>query len=210
MQQKFALPGQTEKRLVISWKAFWKDIVVSLDGQPVGGFADLNDLKKGKQFNLPDGTPVDIQMKGTLFPMLSAKTGETHLKGSNADPVAKWKNALILLYIIAGCTIVFGAVVEIFQIQILQEMGIGWISAGFGAVYLILALLSQKKIVVAMIIAVILYAADALLTLGYFAAQSSSTYNVSGMVVRIFIFLYLARGVSGLLEMKKQDQKTAP
>ena len=62
-KQTFALERGGPKRLEISWKAFWRDIQITLDGKALGGFESKKQLDAGGRFPLPDGTELHVQFK---------------------------------------------------------------------------------------------------------------------------------------------------
>ena len=54
--QRYALESGGDKRLEVSWKGFWKNLTVKLDGNVIGTVAGQKELKAGQGFELPDGS----------------------------------------------------------------------------------------------------------------------------------------------------------
>ena len=173
-----------EKRLTISWKSFWKDFTIELDGSKIGTIPGQKELFQGKTFNLPDGSILEIKLvrtwSSTTLQIL--RNGEP-LPGSGSDPGTKLKQSYGLLYFIGGFNLVLGIIAVLFQIEFLINLGMGIYSVVVGSIYLLLAYLVQRKSKIALGIAIGLYGLETILSL-----ISGVT---SGVIVRVFFIVFL-------------------
>jgi len=191
-------------RIEISWGMAWRDFTVRFDGNIIatvnGGMAAL---KKGTQFTLADGSELGIRLVMGSFgglPDLQVTRNGQLLPGTGADPEIKLRSAYQILYFLGGLNILLGVVAELGQVAFLQDLGVGWFSVMFGAVYLLLGYFAQQKVKLAIGIAVILLVVDAVLGLVLSMSLSSSP-PLGGLFIRgAFVFL-IARGWTAIDEM---------
>jgi len=61
-QKKFSLEAGGPPRLEVSWRGGFKDLSVSLDGQPVASFEGPKELKDPQRVSLPDGSTLEVQV----------------------------------------------------------------------------------------------------------------------------------------------------
>ena len=67
------------------------------------------------------------------------------LPGSSSDPQTRYKNAYLIVYFIAGLNLLLGVLASLFNVALLQQLGIGFGSILLGFVYLLLGFFVQKK-----------------------------------------------------------------
>ena len=107
------------------------------------------------------------------------------------------RNAYVALYIIGGLTILLGLVAELGRVQILLQLfGSGWFIAVEGLVLLILGYFTMRGSLIALGIAIAIYALDAIASLGLGA--------ISGLGLRLVVLFFLVRGLMALRELKKR------
>jgi hypothetical protein len=202
----FALEKGGVKRLEVSWKGLWREINISLDGSPVGTIPDQNALVAGQIFSLPDGSKLSVQLikKFGSNELQILRNGEP-LPGSASDPDAKVKSAAGIVFFIAGLNLVLGLVSVLFQIELLQSLGLCYFSILFGFVFLLLGFFIRRRSSVALILAIAIFTLDGLIgiisavTMGY-------TPGISGIFVRIFLLIPMIQGVSAIKELKVQNR----
>ncbi len=154
-KQSYALEAGGEKRLEISWTPFWKDITVSLDGNSIGTIPNQKALTTGQEFRLPDGSALKVQLvnRVTSTELQVLRNGQP-LPGSASDPQTRLKYAYWVVYFVAGLNLVLGLISFLFNVEFLQQIGIGFGSILFGLVFLALGFFTQRKSMVALILAI--------------------------------------------------------
>jgi hypothetical protein len=205
-KQSFALEADGEKRLEISWKGLYKDVTVSLDGNSVGAIPDQKALSKGQEFHLIDGSTIKVQLISKVFtsPELQVLRNGQPIPGSASDPQTKFKTATIMVYFVAGLNIFLGLISFLFNIEFLQQIGIGFGSILFGLVFLVLGFFTQRKSAIALIIAIVVFALDGIL--GVFIAASQG-YNpgAGGIIARIIFIIPMIQGLGAIKALKNKS-----
>lgn len=107
------------------------------------------------------------------------------------------RNAYVALFIIGGLTVLLGLVAELGRVQaLLQLFGSGWFIAVEGLVLLILGYFTMRGSLIALGIAIAIYALDAIASLGL--------GSISGLGLRLVVLAFLIRGFLALRELKKR------
>lgn len=201
-KQTYALEPGGEKRLEVSWRWNWKDLTVSLDGNSIGVIPDQKALSAGREFRLPDGSTLKVQLARKYMSVeLQVLRNGQPLPGSTSDPETRVKTAYIIVYFLAGLNLVLGLVSSLFNVGLLQELGIGIGSIIFGLVFLALGFFTQRRSSVALILAIVLFALDGILGLVLAVSQG---YNpgIGGILVRIIFLTPMVQGVAAIKALK--------
>jgi hypothetical protein len=200
---KFALALGEPKRLEIDTHFGWRDCPILLDGTEIGRVPDLKSLRQGLNYPLPDGSTLTLKYEYKVFySQFRVERNGVPLPGSNAHPLEKLKTAYILIYIIGGMSFLLGLLATLLQSEVLYEIGFSWISMVIGAVFLLLGVLTQRRSKAALIIAVILYAIDtllSLLTLELIRGNASSS-----LIVHIIFIIPMILGIGAIDQLKKE------
>ena len=202
-KKSYPLDQEGEKRLTISWKSFWKDFIVKLDGSTIGTLQGQKELLQGKTFALSDGSNLEVKLvrtwSSTTLQIL--RDGEP-LPGSGSDPATKLKQSYGLLYFIGGLNLVLGIIAFLFQVDLLIDLGMGTYSVVVGSIYLLLAFFVQRKSKIALGIAIALYGLETMLSL-----ISGVT---SGVFVRLFFIVFMWPGFKAINELLEKNEQAAP
>lgn len=196
----YAIEKDGEKRLALSWKSFWKDFTVALDGQVIGIFSGQKELEKGQTFQLPDGSTLDVKLARTLMSAdLQVLRNGKPLPGSGSDPRVRLKQSYGFIYFIGGFNLLLGFIALLFQVDFLYELGIGFYSILVGLIYLLLAFFVQRRSKLALILALLFYGIETILgVIGGLAA---------GVVVRIFFMIFMWQGFKAIKELRAEDEE---
>ncbi len=202
----FALEPGGEKRLQVSWKGMYKETSVFLDDQLVGTIQGQKALAAGQDFTLIDGSVVHVQLVTKVFNTeLQVLRNGQPLPGSATDPQARLKAAYIITYFIAGLNLVLGLVATLFQVEFLQQLGIGFYSLIFGLIFLVLAIFIQRKSMVSLILAIIIFIVDGVL--GFvFSAIAGVTPSTTGTLGRVILLIPMFQGIGAIKALKKQAE----
>ena len=107
------------------------------------------------------------------------------------------RNAYIALYIIGGLTLLLGLVAELGKVDVLLQLfGSGWAVAVEGLILIVLGYFTMRGSLVALGIAVGLYAVDAILSL--------LTAGIRGIWIRALVLFFLIQGFMALRELKRR------
>jgi hypothetical protein len=203
-KQAYALEHGGPKRLQLSWKGTWREVAIALDGEEIGKISGPQELQTGKEFRLPDDSILTVQLMhklaGTELRLL--RDGQA-LPGTAADPVAKLKTAYVVIYLIAGLNIVLGLVAWLLDVQFLLSIGIGQSSIAFGLLFLVLGFFAQRRCIIALVLAVGIFALDGILSLIVSIAQGYAP-NMLDIFVRVLLLVPMIQGITALRGMKKQ------
>jgi len=203
-KQSFAFEAGGEKRLEVSWKGLYKDVTVSLDGNSIGVIPNQKALSAGQEFRLPDGSSIKVQLVSTLMSTeLQVLRNGQPLPGSSSDPQTRFKTAYVMVYIVAGLNLVLGFVSFLFNVEFLQQVGIGFGSIIFGLVFLVLGFFVQRKSAIALILAIVIFALDGILGIVLAASQGYSP-GVGGIIARIFLLIPMVQGVGAINALKSK------
>jgi len=206
-KQAYAFEPGGEKRLEISWKAMWKETTVTLDGTVLGVIPDVKALRTGQEFRLVDGSILKVQLvQGAFNTELRVLRSGKPLPGTASDPAARLKGAYGVLFFIAGANIILGLAAAVFQIEFLLQIGLGISSIIFGLIFLVLGFFTRRKSSLALILAIILFALDAILGV-VFSVSQGYTPNTGGILVRIALLIPMIQGVGAIKALK---QKPSP
>ncbi|MDX1995801.1 MAG: hypothetical protein SF029_25690 [bacterium] len=202
---KYALEAGTPKNLEISWERGYKNTTVTLDGHTVGAFTDLKDLKGGREFRLPDGSRLTVNLNQSLAgtELRVLRNGQA-VAGAANDPVERWKAGYMMALFLGVFNIALGAIAEFGKVDFLLQLGVGVFSLAFGAALLLLGVIAWKaKSTIAQALAVLLFAADGILGVIFLMqmAGSGSVPSPAGIIVRIFLLIPMVRAVSALNEI---------
>jgi hypothetical protein len=206
-KRDFALEPGGLKRLEIEWKAFWKNITIRLDGSPVGTIANQKELASGREFDLPDGSKIKVQLVSGLYgaELRVLRNGQP-LPGSDSDPATRLKNAYVIIYFIAGLNLVLGLLAGFLQVEFLQSIGMGWISVLYGLIFLVLGWFVQRRSMLALILSIGLYTLDGLVYL-YLIFNGGGSPALTSIFMRVILLIPMIQGIGALQSIKKASDQ---
>ncbi len=204
---KFALEPGGEKRLVVSWSGFWKNIRVLFDDEEIGSFTGKAELGQGKSFTLPDRSVVQIKFnQGFGYAEWQVTRNGVPLPGASGNPAEQVKAAGYILYFIAGLNGLLGLISLVFNSETLQSVGIGGQSLVAALIYGVLGFFTLKRSKVALILGIVLFALDGLVTLAL-TTGSRGTPPMGGVIMRVFLLIPMIRAVKAMNELKQPDKE---
>jgi hypothetical protein len=204
--KSFALERGGPKRVIVSWKAFWREVCIAVDGEEVLRVADQRALQAGASRALPNGSVLSIKLRKTFItPELVLTCDGVPLPGSSTDPAAQVKLALGLLQFFAGSGIVLGLVAEIFRVQWLKEFGLGVASIVEGCVYAVLAFFVSRGSRTALAVGIGLFLLDGISIV--VVAISNGVNPVGGLITRILFAIWLVRGFTAMRSLNDANAR---
>lgn len=190
---KTSYPLGSGSHVEVQWRGMWKDFTVRVDGREIGRADGQAELKQGRQWTLPDGSTLAIVLEvGFAGGGLKLSRNGVPLPGSPDDPKTALKSGAGVLFLIAGLNVVLGVAAELGRVEFLLAMGLGWITAGFGAVFAALGLATLRGFVAALWIGIVLFALDG--AYGLFTVfEAGGTPPVGGLVFRVFLLAAMVK-----------------
>lgn len=200
----YALERGGPKRLEVSWKAMWKDFTVKVDDRVVGTVSDPKQLREGKQFKLKDGSKLSVRLRNKFSGVdLEILRDGQPLPGTSADPAARHRNAYGVVFFIAVLNTLLGMSAVLFQLPFLETLGVGFPSAIFGLVFLILGFFVKGKSQLALILAIVVFVVDGILGI-VFATTAGVTPSSGGILARILLIIPMIQGIPAIRALKQR------
>lgn len=199
MKWKYALEFGGDKSLEISIGTFiWqRETKVRLNGNLIGAYPDLKDLEEEQVLQLPDETTLRLQFVKTFLGRgFRALRNDQPLPGSYPDPTTtRFTEAFAIIYSFAVLNIVLGFIALIFQMQgikyisgeqadgveVLQMPGFSNISFAIGFIFLVLGFFTQRRSLLAPIIAMMIFGLESVLLVLFAFNFFNILYSVSGV-----------------------------
>lgn len=207
---KYALDPGGPKRLQISWKGMWKDVVVRLDDQEIGHIPDRAALKEGRSFALPDGSQLSVALRTqALNQGLEVLRDGQALPGSAADPQQQLKLAAGIVYFVGGLSLLLGILAAVAKVDFLINLGFGAVSMGVGVLFVVLGYFVSQRSMIALGVAMALFAADFVLSI-MAAIDYGGRVPTGGIVIRIFLLFGMWSGFGAIKKLRQAEQSAPP
>jgi hypothetical protein len=206
-KKQFTLENNGQHQLELTWKSFWKDFTVYLDGAPLGTLKP-RELRAGQSYSLPDGSELKVKLRQSLLAAeLEVLQNERPLPGSATDPLQRVKQAYTVIFIIGGFNLLLGIAGIFMETELMSLLGAGWGTAVFGIFLLALGWLTKARLSQpALITAIVMYLADSLL--GIIAIISAGgTPGAASIIIRIIFIAVMAQGAIALNTIKQNNKR---
>lgn len=197
-------PGGPE-RVELTWAWPRRNTTVAVDGQVLGTMATVADLRKGGSFALADGSTVEVRLGGFPNELRVTRDG-VPLPGSPSDPRSRVRSAAYVLWAIAGLSALVGLLTELGGSETLRAMGLGWPAVIEAGLFAILGFLVLRGSLVALIVAIVIYAVDTLFLL----VSISRGVPTSGLFLRVFLAVILVQAVPAARQLRAERAAVPP
>ena len=201
-KKQFAIECDGQRQLELSWRSFWKNFTIYLDGAPIGTLSP-KELRSGGTYSLPGGSTLNVRLKQSLFTAdLQILQDERPLTGSATHPTQRIKQANTIIFIIGGFNLLLGVAGIFVETELMSLFSAGWGTAVFGILLLVLGfLVKQYQSQPALITAIILYLADSLLGIAAIIS-AGGTPGIASIIIRILFITGMSQGVNAINEIK--------
>lgn len=159
----YALERGGGDALEISYRYYFHNIEVRLNGNLIGTIPDKKKLDEGQIFQLPDGTALSVQLVKTWLSSSGQLRVLRNGKPLSEGPSSTLAGSVFFIYFIAFLNIVLGCIASILQVELLQALGFGIFSIIMGVMFLVLGFFTQRRFLIALIIALIIWGLDSAL-----------------------------------------------
>jgi hypothetical protein len=186
----YTIQSSGQRDLYLTWDALtWKNFVVRLDGDQIARMENgAGELRDGREFRLPGGAHLKIQVKGNfLFKDVHVHVNDEPIPNTPADPDVKIRRATNALYFIAVFDVVLGFIAAQSGNSALTTLGFGWATVAIGMVLFGLALLVRKGSLTALLLAIGLYLIDTFL--GYYVTTLTGLEPEIGIIAARLVLL---------------------
>jgi hypothetical protein len=194
-----------QRELYLTWDAMtWKNFVITVDRKEIARIDNgARELRNGRDFKLPGGATLKIQIKGNFFfKDLHVFVNGEPIPNSPSDPDVKLRRATNALYFIAAFDFVLGLLAVQSNNPALTSLGFGWTTVAIGMVLFSLALLVRKGSLIALFLAIGLYIIDTILV--YYVTTLAGVEPEIGIIVaRLFLLASTFPAVQVILQSQK-------
>ncbi len=192
-ERTFATVPGGPQRVTCRWEGLsFKNFQVLVDGQEIGRFDDKDALSRGGTFRLPEGGELFVQFAQSFGGgELKLTLNGSPLPGSDADPTQARKSAAGLVYFLGGLNLLVG-IAATAGVEFLVNLGLGPITAGLGALYLVLAVFTGRGSRAALAVAMAIFGIDGVLSL-VSVVSAGGHLPVGALVFRVSILMGLGR-----------------
>lgn len=212
--QKLYLDEQKTNEIIVSWRGIWKDITVTHNGTPIGGFDSFRHLKEGGSFMLSDGSRLDIFYSNAYGDQgLRVSHNGRPVKGSSGDPEAKLKGIFGLSCFIGGLSFIIGALGQFASIPFLERMGANWIQMIVGLIVIGLGYVVMRSKSTGALIGIILILVLDIIATVYVSVEMGGRMPSTGIGLKILFIIQFARGFKAISQYKAwelEEQNAVP
>jgi len=196
----FPLSERSKKRFKISWFGPWTKIQIFVDEKELWSDYGKKDIENWLEFDFGwKKLFVKLKKIWRFMPELEVKYDGKQLPWSPSDPKFWIEQTFWLIVGLWILNIVFGLLAWFGHIEVLKNMWLGAISSLYGVVFLVLSFWVKRFSYVALASVVLLSVLDFLFT-GYFLIQGDG--QISLLIIKIFILMFLVRGFGKMKEIK--------
>jgi len=148
---KYPLNFGSPEKITISWKGYYKDIVISFNGKIIAEFGSKSELIDFVTIPISDNQEIKVRIKKNPEILLDGN----HLPGSSGDSIFRVRNAYLALYIYGIINLFTGSIL-IGIARLDHVLLLGNISIILGFIFIILGILAQRANKIGIIIAIFL------------------------------------------------------
>lgn len=200
----FALREGGPNEVEIAWQGNWQEVRVLHEGRLLGTIADMNALKQGAQFRLPDATMLGVKLSAGFSTELRLTRDGAPLPTGAPAAAKTLKEVVGLLWFLAAGNALAGLVAHLGKVEWLAQAGFGLGSVVAGVVLGGLAWLVQGRSKAALGLAVGFLALDLVFSL-VVASRNGLHPNVGALTTRVLFMGILLRGFGALTALRARE-----
>lgn len=192
------------KLVEVSWKGFYRNMIILYEDKELGAISGRAELKQGKCFVLPTGDELCIRlvnsfMASELHVLLNGKP----LPGSGSDPWQQLKICAGSLYFFAAVSFLFGALSAMGNAAISPGAAI---AMGVGLLFAVLGWLVSKASLAALIVSIVIVLLNAVLLIALPLINDQSP-RYGWFVFYMLMIIPLFRGFSAIREVQASNRE---
>lgn len=202
----YFLNTEKKEKLDLYWKGSFKDFTVKLDNNELGVIKTRKELKEGREFITGHNKKLEIRlfMQFGIFPVIEILFNDNPVPGTMTDPKKQLNDIFYFVLVIAVLYILSGLAGLIFDIEAFSDHGIGLNSIIYGALFIMMGLIINKRHSMFALIAVIsLIGLDIIFVLIRIAEYGVKSNPWPTIVIKMLFMLYLCKGFSALMRLRQ-------
>jgi len=154
----------TPYTIEISWKGTWQNVKVVRDFTEIGSFETKMDLFTGKDFTLPDGSTLRVQLEEQPMSVnLLVLHNGRRLASPDIDPKYQLKQAYTTVFVIGGIHLAIGLLFTVFEISFIRNDSQALL--GIGLLFFVLGFFIMRESFIALGLALVILVLDGILSL---------------------------------------------
>jgi len=197
----YSLEEGGAKRLELSYSGNFSNCMVRLDGNEIGAIADYADLRAGREFILPDGAVLHVQLTNHLiFPYLRVLRNGQILPSAQADAKKILAHVYKIIFLIGIINLVSGLVVALKLPTVILPV-VDWVAISAGCIFLTLGFFVMRCSSTALLFAEGLFAIDTISAIFWHPQIAGWVFAVI-LIFRVIILLGIMQGYSAIQVLK--------
>ncbi len=201
--------GGKETELRVEWTTFWRKTSVYVDQTLLGAVESNAELKKGKEWALPSGDKVGVELRKSFLGVeLQITLNGQPVVGSSSHPISRIKTGAAVVFFLSGLNMLAGLIAVIAKPPALLSIGVGAYNLFLAPLYLIAGLMMRRHSIVGVSLAIALFLGDtvmALITAVQVGIRTGVTPPPTWIIVRIFLFVPIFRAAQALIKIRGQS-----
>ncbi|SFQ51180.1 hypothetical protein [Hymenobacter arizonensis] len=204
--KNFYLNDAQSEVLTAKWGLFFRKFEILYNGDSLGMVPNLNSQPNGTRYPLPDGRVVTAQLvRSQGLQQLQLLIDKQPVPGSATHPIEQLKAAWYTLLVVGVLNVIIGLIADMFQVDFLQQIGVGWGSAVEGVIYLALGWFGHNRrsapaFTAAFALLVVEGVAGFAMGIG-----SGNSPGIGGIFLRFFICVMVFRGIKAAKQLRSEE-----
>lgn len=208
----YSLDKEEKQILDVSWKGNFKNLVLKLNNKPLGKIQNKQELIQGKEFEISHDKVLTVKLvkEMYLFTELELLLNGYPVDGSMTHPVKRLNDVFMLIMFIVAVNLIFGLLGLAADTDLFKRLGAGFWNIIYAGIFAILGIITKEnKSVFALISMILLMLLDIVFSFLYIMETPEHLNPAGPILVKIFLALYLLRGVRAIKDFKKMEEERA-
>lgn len=206
----YSLDKEEKQILDVSWKGNFKNLVLKLNNKPFGKIQNKQELIQGKEFKISHDKVLTVKLvkEMYLFSELELLLNGYPVDRSMTHPVKKLNDVFMLVMLIVAMNLIFGLLGLMTDTDLFKRLGAGFWNIIYAGIFTILGIFTKEnKSMFALISIIVLMILDIAFSFLYIMETPGHVNPAGTILVKLFLVLYLLRGVNAIKEFKKMEKK---
>ncbi|WP_375417780.1 hypothetical protein [uncultured Hymenobacter sp.] len=206
--KNFYLDNAQTDVLTVKWGLFFRNFEAFHNGQSLGKVSSTDELRQGHHYELSDGRTLTARLaRNQGLQELELLLDARPVPGSATHPHERLKQGWYMLLFLGCLNVGLGLAAELGQVELLQQLGLGWASLAEGLAFLVLGWLGYtRRSVPAFATALTLLVLDALFGIGASLASGQGP-ALGGLIARFFFCVVVFRGMKAAQQLRSEEPK---
>ena len=206
----YSLDKEEKQILDVSWKGNFKNLVLKLNNKPLGKIQNKQELIQGKEFEISHNKVLTVRLvkEMYLFSELELLLNGYPVDRSMTHPVKKLNDVFLLIMFIVAVNLIVGLLGLTIDTDLFKRLGAGFWNIIYAGIFTILGIImKENKSMFALISIIVLMILDIVFSFLYIMEIPGHLNPAGTILVKLFLVLYLLRGVNAIKEFKKMEKE---